>query len=199
MPTAAVHAYDIRTDTWSPRASHPLAVLRHAVCAHRGDAYVAGGYVPRDGDGPELQVSGALHMYSSATDTWAPRAPMLEPRAEASLVLQGDRLYLVGGGVLYGERLAVSGVESYDTGQLFLFEPFVLLVERALVGKAGECACFSLCLKDCLQKSGSSLVAGSWTLSSERQIIPLFGRLNCHSLPVGGRKHVARRIQCDHF
>ncbi len=110
---ATVLAYDLMTDTWSPRAS--MSTLRQragGVVGSDGKVYVAGG------DDGELGAHTwkSTERYDPATDNWTTIASLSSERDGVALGVGADgNVYAIGGSTSsYIPRTEVATVEYYD-------------------------------------------------------------------------------------
>jgi hypothetical protein len=99
-------SYDVARGTWKRLAPLPTPRSRMRAVEHDGLVYVVGGYVNGAGTGGN---SGACEAYDPSTDAWRKLAAMPTPRHGHTVVVQGDRLVVTGGGS--GET---ARAESYD-------------------------------------------------------------------------------------
>jgi hypothetical protein len=87
--------YDSKNDTWSSRASLPVAVSHAAACVTGGVTapmriYVVGGF-------DQTNYSNATHVYDFELDIWSSGALMPTARAYLGLAVVDDTLYAIGG------------------------------------------------------------------------------------------------------
>jgi N-acetylneuraminic acid mutarotase len=87
--------YDSKNDTWSSRASLPVAVSHAAACVTSGVTtpkriYVVGGF-------DQTNYSNATHVYDFERDVWSSGALMPTARAYLGLAVVDDALYAIGG------------------------------------------------------------------------------------------------------
>tara|TARA_R110000868_G_scaffold29889_15_gene111100 strand:- start:7288 stop:8313 length:1026 start_codon:yes stop_codon:yes gene_type:complete len=104
--TAAVYAYDPKTEKWSPRASMPTARSAMAHDIIDGRVYVAGGRPPRGHD---------FAMYDPKTDTWTALPDLPTARNHMAAAAIGGKLYVAGGRFGGGFRSEITAaLEIYD-------------------------------------------------------------------------------------
>jgi N-acetylneuraminic acid mutarotase len=105
---ADVQIYDPTTDAWTvsdggASAPRPLPLARSgmgkAIYLH-GVFYVLGGETLSASGG---QVYDRVDIYDPVENQWRAGLPMPAPRHGISAVLQGDRIYMAGGGVGAGQ------------------------------------------------------------------------------------------------
>jgi N-acetylneuraminic acid mutarotase len=87
--------YDSKNDTWSSRASLPVALSHAAACVTSGvtapmRTYVVGGF-------DQTNYSNATHVYDFERDVWSSGALMPTARAYLGLAVVDDVLYAIGG------------------------------------------------------------------------------------------------------
>jgi N-acetylneuraminic acid mutarotase len=89
-PTAAVHVYDVGTQTWSRAA--PLSAPRggHAAVVLGGRIHVLGG-------GNAVQTLMTHSVYDPKTDSWTNLAPLRRSKGSPAAVVRGGRIYAIGG------------------------------------------------------------------------------------------------------
>jgi hypothetical protein len=86
-----VLAYDTGARRWREPTSLPVGLNHSQLVAHRGDLYLAGGYL----DG--VAATGELWRYDPDGDRWAQLPPLRQPRGAAAAAVIGDRLYVADG------------------------------------------------------------------------------------------------------
>jgi N-acetylneuraminic acid mutarotase len=86
-----VLAYDTRTGGWSEPTRLPVGLNHSQVVAHRGDLYLAGGYLEGD------QPSDELWRYDPRANSWTRLPSMPQARGAAGAAVIGDKLYIVDG------------------------------------------------------------------------------------------------------
>lgn len=87
--------YDTKNDTWSSRASLPVALSHAAACVTSGVTapkriYVIGGF-------DQTNYSNATHVYDFERDVWSSGALMPTARAYLGLTVVDDVIYAIGG------------------------------------------------------------------------------------------------------
>ncbi len=92
---ASNQVYDTENDTWSSRASLPIALSHAAACVTSGvtapkKIYVVGGF-------DQTNYSNATHMYDFERDVWTSGALMPTARAYLGLAVVDDVVYAIGG------------------------------------------------------------------------------------------------------
>ena len=102
---ATVEVYDPSTDTWSAKASMPIAQQLVRVAAINGVLYAVGGFFSY----PPYFTS-ALVAYNPSTDTWTTKAPMSGARDALGVGVVNGILYAVGG---LDTCCALTTVEAY--------------------------------------------------------------------------------------
>lgn len=105
-----VGAYDVSTETWTPKAAIATPRSLGASVVFENDIYVIGGL-------NESGVLSTVERYSITENKWFPAAPM--PTARWSLVAcrVDDKLYAFGGlSGIANRRRALDIVEAYDPG-----------------------------------------------------------------------------------
>src|SRR6476619_6121727 len=91
VPSSAVYAYDVASDTWSaPLAPLPQAEFYTACGAIDNKIYVAGG---SDGD----NVRNNLYIYDIATNSWTAGTPMLVGVESQGGAVVNGKLWVIGG------------------------------------------------------------------------------------------------------
>src|SRR5262245_50309448 len=107
MPSAAVEAYDTRSDRWRAVAALP-APLHHVVAvAVGGVVYAIGGLGAPTSSG----ASDAMFAYDPETDAWTARAALPRPRGAGAGATIDGRIYVAGG--LRGDA-SVRDLSVYD-------------------------------------------------------------------------------------
>jgi len=99
------HAYNIQSNTWTPRADFPSARTLPAGGVIQGKLYVAAG-TDLAGEPSDL-----LEVYDPVSDSWSRRAHLPTPRRSPAGVVFGNRLYVFSGRTEHGLSTAV---ESFD-------------------------------------------------------------------------------------
>ncbi len=101
-----VHIYNTVDFSWSTGTSKPTAVTDSAAVALFGEIYLPGG---RTANGEPTDI---VEVYSPANDAWRTAANLPHPIAAATVVSDGNLLYLIGGwdGTNYLDAILV-----YDT------------------------------------------------------------------------------------
>ena len=91
LPSSAVYAYDVASDTWSaPLAPLPQAEFYTACGVINNKIYVAGG---SDGD----NVRNNLYIYDIATNSWTTGTPMLVGAESPGGAVVNGKLWVIGG------------------------------------------------------------------------------------------------------
>lgn len=104
--TAAVHAFDTKTATWTARAPMPTARSAMAHDVIDGKIYVAGGRPPRGHD---------FAVYDPKTDKWATLPDLPTARNHMAAAAIGGKLYVTGGRFGGGFRSEITAnLEAYD-------------------------------------------------------------------------------------
>lgn len=106
---ASTIVYDPATDTWSSRASLPVARASSAAVALGGKLYLAGGL------GNYSNHSSETDEYDPTTDTWTVRESMANVRQALTLNEVGGALYAIGG---YNGSQYVGQVERLAPGEV---------------------------------------------------------------------------------
>jgi N-acetylneuraminic acid mutarotase len=117
--TAAVEAYNTKTNTWTDVASAPIPLHHANVAAVDGKIYMLGGMGGKTfGGGP----TGRSFKYDIAANKWTEVAPMPYGLGSAAMGVHGKKIYLAGGiqapvkGSSKGFGNSIVGiVASYDT------------------------------------------------------------------------------------
>jgi N-acetylneuraminic acid mutarotase len=106
---ASVEEYDVATNTWTTKASMPIAsVFPAALLASNGRIYVIGGANSATG------VLDTVQEYDPAMNTWTTRAPMPTGRWSLSAVQSSNgKIYAIGG----NRNGALRTVEAFDPPQ----------------------------------------------------------------------------------
>lgn len=100
-----VYEYDVARNTWTPRASLPLARGGLAVAVLAGRLHALGGSADR--------VTNAHDVYDPATDRWTTANPMPTARDHLAAVVFHERIWAIGGRQsFFGQQYA--NVEVYD-------------------------------------------------------------------------------------
>jgi N-acetylneuraminic acid mutarotase len=102
-PTSSFFAYDLTSDTWTPKTDLPLRRSAHVLVAAAGGLFVVGGVGDR---------AGVTLAYDPTSDTWQTRAPLPTLREHLAAAVLDDRIYVVGGRWADVRNLAT--LESYD-------------------------------------------------------------------------------------
>jgi N-acetylneuraminic acid mutarotase len=76
---------------WGRKADLPAAHSEFAVAELDGNIYVISGYAIGD------VAAGAVHVYDSATDRWAPGPPLPKPAHHLTAAAVGGKIYAIGG------------------------------------------------------------------------------------------------------
>lgn len=104
--TAAVNAYDPKTERWKPRAPMPTARSAMAHGVIDGKIYVAGGRPPRGHD---------FAVYDPKTDKWTTLPDLPTARNHMAAAAIGGKLYVAGGRFGGGFRSEITAaLEAYD-------------------------------------------------------------------------------------
>jgi len=93
-PTTAPTATPITQNTtvnWQTKAAYPLAVSEAQGAALNGRLYFFGGF------NSTLQTYNQSHFYTPSTNTWTRIADMPEPLTHSPVIIDGNKLYLIGG------------------------------------------------------------------------------------------------------
>jgi hypothetical protein len=103
---SSTEAYDIGSNTWSPRASMPTPRYGLAMAAASdGRLYAIGGY-------NNVAYLSTVEEYNPATNTWRTRASMPTARAALQVVAASNgKLYVIGG---HDGTNPIATVEEYD-------------------------------------------------------------------------------------
>jgi N-acetylneuraminic acid mutarotase len=104
--------YDPITDTWTIKAVMPTPRFSFAMAVYQSKIYCIGGLVGR-GAPFSSSVTGAIEVYSPATNSWEIKQPMPTPRANFEANVVNDQIYLIGG-LTGGPNSAVSTNQVYD-------------------------------------------------------------------------------------
>lgn len=91
-----VEAFDPQTNRWTPKSKTPMQLHHFSAVTVEKKIAVLGALT---GGFPKEQPVPNLWWYKPATDTWTqgPEIPVDRRRGAAGCVLEGDKLYLVGG------------------------------------------------------------------------------------------------------
>lgn len=103
-----LYEYDTTADTWSDRKA-PVPTRRHhyAVVAVNGRIYTIGGCTGGSENEKHEPVA-VVEEYDPQSNTWRARAPLPEPRRNASAAVLNGRIYLFGGENLDRKGLPVA-------------------------------------------------------------------------------------------
>ncbi|HEX3935695.1 MAG TPA: kelch repeat-containing protein [Puia sp.] len=116
--TAAVEAYNTKTNTWTELAPAPLPLHHANVAAVDGKIYVLGGIAGTIMDG---EPTGRSFRYDIAAKKWMDIAKMPSGLGSAAMGVHGKKIYLAGGirrgtsSVTGPGYFIVGDVASYDT------------------------------------------------------------------------------------
>ena len=106
LPSSAVYAYDVASDTWSaPLAPLPQPEFYTACGVINNKIYVAGG---SDGD----NVRNNLYIYDIATNSWTSGTPMLVGAESPGGAVVNGKLWVIGGRDRFGTFL--HNTQIYD-------------------------------------------------------------------------------------
>lgn len=95
-PVTTVEAYDPATNTWTAKASMPVARERFAAVEANGIIYVMGGLIP-DGSG-FVTTATSMYAYTPSTNTWsAAKATMPSAQSYISASAVNNVIYVLGG------------------------------------------------------------------------------------------------------
>jgi hypothetical protein len=101
--------FDPRTGEYRREPDVPVAIDHPVVAAHGGDLILASGYV----DG--VEPTGRAWAYSPRSGRWRDLPPMRTARGAAAGAVIGDRLYVAGGTIEFGnENEPIDSLEIYD-------------------------------------------------------------------------------------
>ena len=106
--TAATHAYDFNTGTWSPRRPIPTARDHLGVTAYNGLIYAVGGRTAHNYARSEFE------RYDPATDTWATLLPIPMGSSGIQIVPVSGRLVVASGG---------DDIANWVDGRVFAYDP----------------------------------------------------------------------------
>jgi hypothetical protein len=115
---------------WVRRGAAPVALTEVAAAAHAGRVWVAGGL---DDSGRAVD---RLMVYDPAVDAWAEGPPLPEPVHHASLVSDGDALFLMGGYAGDGFDRPTAAVWRLDDEDVGVWTPVERLPEPRGAGAA---------------------------------------------------------------
>ncbi|XP_062843055.1 kelch domain-containing protein 8A [Trichomycterus rosablanca] len=90
-PVKAVEVYNTEEGKWRKRSSLREELMGLAITIKDGRAFAVGGM------GADLLPRSILQQYDLRKDVWALLPPMPTPRYDASICLQGSKLYVAGG------------------------------------------------------------------------------------------------------
>ena len=105
----STEVYDPLKDKWNPLPDMPHVASWFSGTALHNDVYITGGI--QDG-----HIMSTVWKFASIKRQWEEVSSMLTPRARHASAALGDRLYVVGGVSLVGNRhvVAVESIEAYD-------------------------------------------------------------------------------------
>lgn len=106
-PKALVYEYDPATDQWTKKKNMPLASHHVALAELNGKIYVMGGFKYPDSGKPAWQPIDNAWEYDPAKDTWKALAPLPTKRGSLNAVVQGGKIYVIGGAGVYPGSKAV--------------------------------------------------------------------------------------------
>src|SRR5262245_33651308 len=92
-PSAAVEAYDTRSDRWRPVDALPASLHHVVAVAAGGVLYAIGGLGAPTSSG----ASDATFAYDPAADAWTTRSALPRPRGAGAGAEIDGRVYVVGG------------------------------------------------------------------------------------------------------
>jgi N-acetylneuraminic acid mutarotase len=107
---ALVEMYDPATNTWSTRASMPIAKGHIATASYNGYIYVIGGAID---DGAYGTHTADISRYHPATNTWATVSPLPESRKQPVAGFINGKLYVTSGDTFVG--LGLGGRQTNTT------------------------------------------------------------------------------------
>lgn len=99
--------YNPATNMWSRRAAPPHDHWGGVAAVINGKFYLAGGL---DAEGQSESPTSALDVYDPATNTWATKASLSQPRTQAVGAMLNGKLVVAGG----SQEFEVTKVEVYD-------------------------------------------------------------------------------------
>ena len=102
--------YTVEENEWRQLPECPAKLAYHASCSDKGILYVAGGYTPNQHLNRSL-VTPRLYAYDTKLDMWLLKKSMHYGRAEATMAMVDNKLYILGGCTFKGP---VHSVEMYD-------------------------------------------------------------------------------------
>ncbi len=103
-----VEEYDTTTDTWSNKASMPVATNTTVFATVNGKIYVIGGATISNG---AYYRSNKVYMYDPLTDSWTQKTYMPTARDLLSTVVVDGKIYAIGG---HTDSSILSTVEMYN-------------------------------------------------------------------------------------
>ncbi len=97
--------YDPATNTWTTKTPMPTARYDFAIAAYQGKIYCISGIVNETispgGESLSYVFSNATEVYDPATDNWTTKASIPSPGGGLEPSVVDDKIYLLGGTVLY--------------------------------------------------------------------------------------------------
>ncbi|ESO98232.1 hypothetical protein LOTGIDRAFT_114716 [Lottia gigantea] len=109
---ALCEAYDAETNTWVDIEPMPGNRMQHTGASLGRRLYISGGLQEQDGD-----VFDDLLWYDLDTNLWQTGSSMRTPRADHSMFVYNDKLYVVGGWFYdthTQQRVIASAIDSYN-------------------------------------------------------------------------------------
>lgn len=107
---ALCECFDPDSNSWSEVAELPGNRMQHAGIVLGTDIYISGGL--QNADGPTFNT---FFKYDTLTDTWEQLPCMLSSRADHSMFIHDDKIYVVGGWFdENGQRVMEKNIDCYD-------------------------------------------------------------------------------------
>ena len=108
---ARVDAYDVASNTWTPKKALPEALIPHGATSIKGKIYVAGGWTHE-------RLSRRLYVYDPRTDSWTRKAdmPFTIDRSAGHQGMIDGKLYVYAG-------VTVKGDGSPGPHRFFRYDP----------------------------------------------------------------------------
>ena len=106
-------SYSVQENEWRQLPECPARLVYHASCSDKEILYAAGGYTPNHRQDRAV-VTPKLYAYNTRAGIWLALNSMHHGRAEATLAMLDNKLYILGGCTLKGP---VHSVEMYDIVQ----------------------------------------------------------------------------------
>ncbi|HJQ63036.1 MAG TPA: hypothetical protein VJ834_09245 [Burkholderiales bacterium] len=100
-PKSLVYEYEPDNDTWIKKKNMPLGSHHVAAAELNGKIYMFGGFKYPDSGKPGWQPIDNAWEYDPEKDAWKALAPMPTKRGSANAVVNGGKIYVIGGASMH--------------------------------------------------------------------------------------------------